>query len=104
MAFIRYKGEYAYLVANERRREGKTSRIRQRVLYYLGREPRLDDDVVAAVTRRFPAVAVDWDELRRKLGPPAPAAGAKAPAKRRAARKPAAPAAKRRRDDWSDWR
>lgn len=60
MAFLRYKGGYAYLVENERVREGGATRIRQRVLYYFGREVKVDDAVKAAVARRFPKTRVDW--------------------------------------------
>jgi hypothetical protein len=63
MAFIRYKGPYAYLVVNERVREGGRSRVRQKVLYYLGRDPEITDEIVAEVERRHPEVEIDWDSL-----------------------------------------
>ncbi len=70
MAFIRWKGPYAYLVHNERV-EGPdgVSRVRQRVLFYLGREPVVGDDVVAAVTERFPELDIDWAGLRGDAAP-----------------------------------
>lgn len=67
MAFIRYKGPYAYLVANERVREGGRSRVRQKVLYYLGRDPEITDEIVAEVERRHPEVEIDWDSLGDEL-------------------------------------
>jgi len=100
LAFIRFKGPYAYLVENERRDVGGESRVRQRVLYYLGREPAIDDDVVAEVERRFPETAVDWDALREQLAaggaaPPEP------PARKR--KRPAKPARREKRDEWLEW-
>lgn len=96
MAFIRYKGPYAYLVENERQREGRASRVRQRVLYYLGRDPRIDREVIAEVERRFPDLQIDWPALRRALaqGPAPPARAASAsPRKRR----------REREEEWLDW-
>ncbi len=97
MAFVRFKGPYAYLVENERQGSGDESRVRQRVLLYLGREPRIDEDVVAEVARRFPDANVDWDEVRAALaarGEAAPAA--KRTPRRRVPKKPPA-------DEWLDW-
>jgi hypothetical protein len=94
VAFIRYKGPYAYLVENERQREGRASRVRQRVLYYLGRRPRIDAEVIAEVERRFPDVRVDWPALRRALAQgSAPPARASSPARRR----------REREEEWLDW-
>jgi hypothetical protein len=100
LAFIRFKGPYAYLVENERRNVGGQSRVRQRVLYYLGREPAIDDDVIAEVESRFPDAEVDWDALREQLaaggpGPPRP------PARRR--KRAARPARPEKRDEWLEW-
>ena len=100
MAFIRFKGPYAYLVENERRTVGGESRVRQRVLYYLGREPAIDDDVVAEVERRFPDAEVDWEALRDQLA----ARGAAPP--RPPARRPkrtAKPPRPEKRDEWLEW-
>lgn len=71
MAFIRFKGPYAYLVMNERVREGGRSRVRQKVLYYLGRDPEITEEVVAEVERRHPDVEIDWDALTGELAGPA---------------------------------
>lgn len=64
MAFIRFKGPYAYLVENCRTK-GEKKQVRQRVLFYFGKEVIIDERVVAEVTRRFPDARVDWDALRR---------------------------------------
>jgi len=61
MAFIRYKGPYAYLVHNERVGDG--AQIKQRVLFYFGREVAITEAVIAEVTARFPDVEVDWGAL-----------------------------------------
>lgn len=98
MAFIRFKGPYAYLVENERRNVGGESRVRQRVLYYLGREPAIDDDVIAEVERRFPDAEVDWEAVRAQLA--GGAAPAPATPKRKKAAKPARP---EKRDEWLEW-
>jgi hypothetical protein len=97
LAFIRFKGPYAYLVENERRDVGGRSRVRQRVLCYLGREPAIDDALVAEVERRFPDAAIDWGAVRTQLA----AGGAAAPETRRPkAEKPAPPES---RDEWVEW-
>jgi hypothetical protein len=67
MAFVRYKGPYAYLVINERVREAGRSRVRQKVLFYLGRDPEITDEIIAEVERRHPDVEVDWDALSHEL-------------------------------------
>ena len=100
MAFIRFKGPYAYLVENERCREGGRSRVRQRVLYYLGREPAIDADVIAEVERRFPDAEVDWDALREQLAGDR-AAPPRRPARERKKEEKAAP--RERRDEWLEW-
>jgi hypothetical protein len=101
VAFIRFKGPYAYLVENERRKAGGRSYVRQRVLYYLGREPAIDDAVIAEVERRFPDAAVDWRALREEL------AGARASGERRSVRRraPKTDKAERteRENEWRDW-
>jgi hypothetical protein len=98
LAFIRFKGPYAYLVENERRNVGGESRVRQRVLYYLGREPAIDDDVIAEVERRFPDAEVDWDALRGQL-----AAGETEPAAPAARKRAAKPPRREKRDEWLEW-
>ncbi len=61
MAYIRYKGPYAYLVYTERYGEG--SKVRQKVLYYFGREVAITDEVIAEVEAKFPGIKVDWATL-----------------------------------------
>ena len=61
MAYIRYKGPYAYLVYAERFGEG--SKVRQKVLYYFGREVNVTEDVIAEVEAKFPDIEVDWASL-----------------------------------------
>ncbi len=100
MAFIRFKGPYAYLVENERRRVGGRSYVRQRVLCYLGREAAIDDAVIADVARRFPELAVDWRALKAELA--AGSAGAGRPAGR-ATPPPERRGRKKREDEWLDW-
>ncbi len=100
MAFIRFKGPYAYLVENERRKVGGKSHVRQRVLCYLGREPTIDDAVVAEVERRFPGAAVDWRALKEEL-----AGGVSRESRPVRRRRPRTGKRKReeRRDEWSSW-
>ncbi len=57
MAYIRYKGPYAYLVYTERFGEG--SKVRQKVLYYFGREVMITDEIIAEVEAKFPDIEVD---------------------------------------------
>ncbi len=64
MAYIRYKGPYAYLVYTERFGEG--SKVRQKVLYYFGREVAITDEVIDEVEAKFPEIDVDWDSLSGK--------------------------------------
>jgi hypothetical protein len=101
VVFIRFKGPYAYLVGNERRKVGAKSYVRQRVLYYLGREPVINDDVVAEVEGRFPELSVDWRALRETL------ARGREPTEKTATRKRVRKAAAARRrdreDEWLDW-
>jgi hypothetical protein len=101
VAFIRFKGPYAYLVENERRKVGGRSYVRQRVLYYLGREPAIDDAVIAEVERRFPGAAVDWRALREGL------AGGRVSSERRPVRRrpprPDKRKRKEREDEWLEW-
>jgi hypothetical protein len=110
VAFIRYKGSYAYLVENERVRVEGESRVRQRVLYYLGRTPEITDDVVAEVERRFPDATVNWDALRAELaGDKGEHKVERKPKRKRETRRPRAKAAPkkaerpRRDDEWLDW-
>jgi hypothetical protein len=99
VAFIRFKGPYAYLVENERRKVGDKSYVRQRVLCYLGREPTIDDDVVAEVERRFPGIELDWQALRGEVAAARPGEGTRrGRPKERERRK-----RKEREDEWLDW-
>jgi hypothetical protein len=66
VAFIRYKGPYAYLVHNERFGEG--SNVRQKVLYYFGREVAITDEIIAEVEAKFPDIEVDWASLSAESG------------------------------------
>lgn len=90
-----------YLVENERRKVGGRSYVRQRVLCYLGREPAIDDAVIAEVERRFPDAAVDWRALKVELAESRP------PSERRPSRgrAPKTEKAERteREDEWRDW-
>jgi hypothetical protein len=94
MAFVRFKGPYAYLVENERVDAGGESRVRQRVLCYLGRDVAVDDDLIKTVAKRFPDAKVDWEKVRLALGPRRPAA----PGKKRQPREE-----KRANDEWLAW-
>lgn len=99
MAFIRFKGPYAYLVENERRKVGDKSYVRQRVLFYLGREPTIDDDVVAEVERRFPEIEIDWRALREEGAAARP--GGRTP--RRRPKESERRKREKRDDEWLDW-
>jgi hypothetical protein len=101
VAFIRFKGPYAYLVENERCTVGGRSSVRQRVLCYLGREPAIDDAVIAEVERRFPDAAVDWQALREELAR-AGTASESPPVRRRAPKVRKSENADRK-DEWRDW-
>jgi hypothetical protein len=61
MAFIRKRGESYYLVHNVR----VEGRVRQLQLASLGRRPRIDDQIIQAVTARYPFLRVDWTRLRQ---------------------------------------
>lgn len=63
MAFLRRKGNTFYLVHNVR----KGDRVRQLHLAKLGERPRITDDVVRQVTRSYPFVDVNWNELREQV-------------------------------------
>ena len=63
MAFLRRKGNTFYLVHNVR--EG--DRVKQLHLAKLGERPRITDDVVRQVTRTYPFVDVNWNELREQV-------------------------------------
>ena len=63
MAFLRRKGNTYYLVHNVR--EG--DRVKQLHLAKLGERPRITDDVVRQVTRTYPFVDVNWNELREQV-------------------------------------
>lgn len=66
MAYIRYKGPYAYLVYTER--FGGGSKVRQKVLYYFGREVAITAEVIAEVEAKFPGIDVDWGGLSADAG------------------------------------
>lgn len=63
MAFLRRKGNTFYLVHNVR--EG--GRVKQLHLAKLGERPRITDDVVRQVSRSYPFVDVNWNELREQV-------------------------------------
>ncbi|HWZ56526.1 MAG TPA: hypothetical protein VNZ63_10675, partial [Verrucomicrobiae bacterium] len=63
MAFLRRKGNTFYLVHNVR--EG--DRVKQLHLAKLGERPRITDDVVRQVSRSYPFVDVNWNELREQV-------------------------------------
>jgi hypothetical protein len=63
MAFLRRKGNTYYLVHNVR----KGDRVKQLHLAKLGERPRITDDVVRQVTRSYPLVDVNWNELREQV-------------------------------------
>jgi hypothetical protein len=62
MAFIRKRGDSYYLVHNVR----QDGRVRQIHLACLGRQPRINDDVVRGVVSKHPFLRVDWEGLRTK--------------------------------------
>lgn len=99
MAFVRFKGPYAYLVENERRKVGDKSYVRQRVLCYLGREPTIDGAVVAEVERRFPGIEIDWQALREEVA----AARRGGRTLRGRSREPEKRRREKREDEWLDW-
>jgi hypothetical protein len=63
MAFLRRKGNTFYLVHNVR----KGDRVKQLHLAKLGERPRITDDIVRQVTRSYPFVDVNWNELREQI-------------------------------------
>ena len=63
MAFLRRKGNTFYLVHNVR----KGDRVKQLHLAKLGERPRITDDVVRQVSRSYPFVEVNWNELREQI-------------------------------------
>ena len=63
MAFLRRKGNTFYLVHNVRQGD----RVKQLHLAKLGERPRITDDVVRQVTRSYPFVEVNWNELREQV-------------------------------------
>src|ERR1700686_2371072 len=63
MAFLRRKGNTYYRVHNVR--EG--DRVKQLHLAKLGERPRITDDVVRKVSRTYPFVDVNWNELREQV-------------------------------------
>jgi len=77
MAFIRWEKRghqrYAWLVASER----VAGKVRQKRLKYLGKDPQIDDRLIAEVEEEHPGV-VDWEAIRESLAvarqaPPEPA-------------------------------
>ena len=63
MAFVRRKGNTFYLVHNVR--EG--DRVKQLHLAKLGERPRITDDLVRQVSRSYPFLDVNWNQLREDL-------------------------------------
>ena len=63
MAFVRRKGNAYYLVHNVRH----AGKVRQIHLARLGERPRITDDVMRRVTRAYPFVDVNWNELREQV-------------------------------------
>ena len=63
MAFLRRKGNAFYLVHNVR----EDGRVKQLHLAKLGERPRITDDVVRQVSRSYPFVDVNWNQLREEV-------------------------------------
>ena len=63
MAFLRRKGNAFYLVHNVR----EHGRVKQLHLAKLGERPRITDDVVRQVSRSYPFVDVNWNQLREDV-------------------------------------
>jgi hypothetical protein len=63
MAFVRRKGNTFYLVHNVR----EEGRVKQLHLAKLGMRPRITDEIVRKVTRSYPFLNVNWDELREHV-------------------------------------
>ena len=63
MAFLRRKGNTFYLVHNIR----EDGRVKQLHLAKLGERPRITDDVVRQVSRSYPFVDVNWNQLREDV-------------------------------------
>src|SRR5450759_1301457 len=63
MAFLRRKGNTFYLVHNVR--EG--GRVKQLHLAKLGERPRITDSIVRQVSRAFPFLHVNWNQLREQV-------------------------------------
>lgn len=63
MAFLRRKGNAFYLVHNVR----EHGRVKQLHLAKLGERPRITDDVVRQVSRSYPLVDVNWNQLREQV-------------------------------------
>ncbi len=63
MAFLRRKGNAFYLVHNVR----EHGRVKQLHLAKLGERPRITDDVVRQVSRSYPFVDVNWNQLREQV-------------------------------------
>jgi len=63
MAFVRRKGNAYYLVHNVRR----GGKVRQLHLARLGDRARITDEIVRAVSKKHPFVALNWRTLRDQL-------------------------------------
>ncbi|MGD0839962.1 MAG: hypothetical protein ABSA32_02275 [Candidatus Acidiferrales bacterium] len=63
MAFLRRKGNAFYLVHNVR----ENGKVRQLHLAKLGDRPRITDDVVRRVSRQYPLIEVNWNQLREEV-------------------------------------
>ncbi|MGQ9706916.1 MAG: hypothetical protein ACUVWP_07980 [bacterium] len=60
MAFIRKKGEYYYLVQSIR----KGNEVRQITLAYLGKKPKVDDDVIKKVKAKYPCIDIEIKDIK----------------------------------------
>jgi len=60
MAFIRKKGEYYYLVQSVRQGDA----VRQITLAYLGKSPKIDDNVIRRIKEKYPDIKIDKSEIK----------------------------------------
>ena len=63
MAFIRKRGHSYYLVHNVR----KGGRVEQLHLACLGRQPRINEEVIKGVRAKHPFVQINWKRLTEKF-------------------------------------
>jgi hypothetical protein len=62
MAFIRKKGDYYYLVQSVRDGEA----VRQITLAYLGKEPKIDANVIERIKEKYPDINIDMTAINLK--------------------------------------